>query len=77
MASKGISRSPRELYDSLTPREREVLVSFTQDFTYAQAADRLGVSLETYRQHAQAVRNKLGLSSRSACAVWAVRHGYA
>jgi DNA-binding CsgD family transcriptional regulator len=53
----------------LTPREIEVLRSLAQGCTYAQVADRLGVSLNTVASHVKNLYRKLAVRSARA-AVW-------
>jgi non-specific serine/threonine protein kinase len=59
----------------LSPREREVLRLLSEGKTDAQIADALSVSRRTASTHVQHIFNKLGVSSRAAAAVYALRHG--
>jgi LuxR family maltose regulon positive regulatory protein len=62
------------LYDTthLTPRESEVLRLIARGSTYAQAADRLGVSLNTIATHIKNAYRKLGVRSGAAAVMRAV-----
>jgi DNA-binding NarL/FixJ family response regulator len=59
----------------LTPREREVLALVGQGFTNQAIADQLVLSERTVRTHMTAVLGKLGLSSRTQAALYAVKAG--
>lgn len=68
-------RAPRRPGDSLTPREREVLVLVAGGASNRQIAETLVVSERTARTHVSAILGKLGLVSRTQAALWAVREG--
>jgi len=70
-------RGPPRPADSLTPREREVLVLVAGGASNRQIAQRLVVSERTARTHVSAILAKLGLVSRTQAALWAVREGLA
>ena len=70
-------RNPRRPGESLTPREREVLVLVAQGASNRQIAETLVVSERTARTHVSAILSKLGLVSRTQAALWAVREGLA
>jgi PAS domain S-box-containing protein len=59
----------------LTPREREVLLCLTQGLSNRQAATRLGVTLNTVRNHVQRILYKLNVHSRLEAVVLATRDG--
>lgn len=59
----------------LSPREGEVVVLVARGLTNRQIAGELVISQATVERHISNVLNKLGLSSRSQIAVWAVQHG--
>lgn len=63
--------------DSLTPREREVAALLAQGLTNAALADRLYISPRTAAVHVSNILSKLGMSSRTEVATWAVREGLA
>jgi LuxR family transcriptional regulator, maltose regulon positive regulatory protein len=56
----------------LTPRESDVLRLIARGCTYAQAADRLGVSLHTVTTHIKNAYRKLGVRSGAAAVMRAV-----
>ncbi|MGH3277820.1 MAG: response regulator [Trebonia sp.] len=70
-------RAPRPAADSLTPREREVLTLIAGGATNRQIGRRLGVTERTARTHVSNILGKLGLTSRTQAALWAVREGLA
>jgi DNA-binding NarL/FixJ family response regulator len=70
-------RAPRPAADSLTAREREVLTLIADGATNRQIARRLGVTERTARTHVSNILGKLGLTSRTQAALWAVREGLA
>lgn len=55
----------------LTPRERDVLQLIARGCTYAQVADRLGISLHTVTTHVKNTYRKLGVR----CGAAAVMRG--
>jgi DNA-binding CsgD family transcriptional regulator len=57
----------------LTPRECEVLRLIAFGCTYAQAADRLGVSLHTVTTHVKNLYRKLDVHSAAAAVMRAVQ----
>ncbi|HEY7035746.1 MAG TPA: LuxR C-terminal-related transcriptional regulator [Thermomicrobiales bacterium] len=59
----------------LTPREREVLRLIVAGRSNAEIADALFISERTAENHVQHIRAKLGASSRTESAVYAVRNG--
>jgi excisionase family DNA binding protein len=61
----------------LTPRERDVLAFLVDGRTNRAIAAALSLSERTVESHVLHVLTKLGLESRSAAAVWAVRNGLA
>ncbi len=68
-------RAPRPAADTLTPRERDVLAQIASGATNRQIARRLGVAERTARTHVSSILAKLGLTSRTQAALWAVQHG--
>lgn len=70
-------RRPRRKGESLTPREREVLMLVAEGASNRQIAQTLVVSERTARTHVSAILAKLGLVSRTQAALWAVREGLA
>jgi len=59
----------------LSPREREVAGLIARGLTSRQMAERMVVSEKTADSHADHIRAKLGLRSRTEIAAWAVAHG--
>jgi DNA-binding NarL/FixJ family response regulator len=57
-------RSPKDHAPDLTRREREVVELAARDFTNAEIAERLSISVRTVETHLQHVYDKLGLRSR-------------
>jgi len=56
----------------ITPREADVLRLIASGCTYAQTADRLGVSLHTVCSHVKNAYRKLGVRSGAAAVMRAV-----
>ncbi|HEV2371573.1 MAG TPA: response regulator transcription factor [Streptosporangiaceae bacterium] len=61
--------------DTLTPREREILVLVAQGRSNCDIAKALVVSERAARTDVSGVLAKLGLASRTQAALWAVREG--
>ncbi len=61
--------------DSLTPRERDVVVLVAQGRTNREIGKQLGVTERTARTHVSNILAKLGLASRTQAAMWAVKQG--
>lgn len=57
-------RGPAPELESLTEREREVLVGLNQGQQYKEIAASLGISLNTVRKHIRVVYDKLHVSTR-------------
>jgi DNA-binding NarL/FixJ family response regulator len=53
-----------ELYEALTPREREVLELVAKGYTNRRLADALSISMSTVKAHLRAVYRKLHVNSR-------------
>lgn len=68
-------RAPRADSTRLTPREREVITAIASGATNRQIAKDLGVGERTARTHVSNILGKLGLTSRTQAAMWAVREG--
>lgn len=67
--------APREPIAALTPQEVRLLGQLAQGASYAQAADELGVSVNTVRTHVRSVYEKLHVHGRSAAVAKALRAG--
>lgn len=59
----------------LTQREAEVLRHMANGLTNKAIAETLHISYETVKEHVQRVIHKIGLTSRTQAALWAVRKG--
>jgi len=57
-------RAPAPEVETLTDREREVLVALSQGQQYKEIADSLGISINTVRKHIRAIYDKLHVSTR-------------
>jgi NarL family two-component system response regulator LiaR len=68
-------REPEPSQDSLSEREREVLLLIAEGLANQQIATRLGIGEKTVKTHVSNILAKLGLSDRTQVAVWAWRHG--
>jgi DNA-binding NarL/FixJ family response regulator len=71
-----VTPEPRTV-DSLTDREREVLVLVAQGLSNQQIADSLVISERTARTHVSNILGKLGVVSRTQAALLAIREGIA
>lgn len=68
-------RTPASSAETLTPREREVIILVAEGRTNREIGKRLGVAERTARTHVSNILTKLGLASRTQAAMWAVREG--
>lgn len=68
-------RAAQELLASLTPREREVLVSLGLGLSDRDIGDHLNISNQTVRTHMVNLLTKLQLDSRLQALVFAIKHG--
>jgi len=62
-------------YETLTPREREVLTLLAEGFPNKQIALRLGISDQTAKFHVASIYGKLGASNRTEAVRIAFRRG--
>jgi DNA-binding NarL/FixJ family response regulator len=62
-------------YDTLSEREREVLVLLARGSTYQEVAGALFISAKTVDFHRANVMRKLGLVSRADLTRYALQHG--
>lgn len=83
-ATAGASLGPRTKlqeaklrYDGLTRREREVATLIAQGRSNAAIAEDLFVTVRTVEAHVTHILQKLGFSSRTQIAIWAVDRGLA
>jgi DNA-binding NarL/FixJ family response regulator len=70
--SRKATTASLDSYQSLTTREREVLLLAAQGLTSAEVAVRLGISLRTAEAHRSRVNEKLGLSNQTDLVRYAV-----
>ncbi|MCY3802378.1 MAG: response regulator transcription factor [Chloroflexi bacterium] len=66
---------PEKEQPDLTPREREILTSFSQGMSYAEIAAARGVQPVTIRNAVYGIQDKLRLRTKQEIVVWAVRNG--
>lgn len=59
----------------LTPRELDILWGIAKGFTYAEIAERLGMSRQTVPTHIKAIYRKLQVDTRGAAVYEAIQHG--
>lgn len=69
------SGTPPDSFDSLTEREREVLVLLAQGKTYQQVAETLFISVKTVDFHRTNLMRKLGFSNRAELTRFAMQRG--
>jgi DNA-binding NarL/FixJ family response regulator len=60
--------------EPLTPREREVLAQLGHGASNKEIAHKLDITERTARTHVSNILGKLGLTSRTQAALWAVEH---
>jgi DNA-binding CsgD family transcriptional regulator len=65
----------REWAAGLTPREVEVLRAVARGRSNEQVADLLSISTKAVRNHVEQIYSKIGVSSRAAASLFAMRHG--
>ena len=59
----------------LTPREREILVSFARGMSYARIAEARGIKPVTVRNAIYGVQQKLKVKTMQGLVLWCVRNG--
>jgi DNA-binding CsgD family transcriptional regulator len=64
------------MMQSLTPRERDILLLLADGETTSSAADLLGVNESTVRTHVERMRGKLSVGTRAAVVAEGFRLGY-
>lgn len=65
------------LFDTLTPREREVLQLIGEGYTNSEIARRLSISVKTVETHRAQLRRKLNIHDRAGLIRYAIRKGIA
>lgn len=63
-------------FESLTPREKEVLALLARGYTNQQIADEFVLSVRTVETHRAHIMDKLGLRGRAELVKYAIRKGY-
>ncbi|CAM4349734.1 response regulator transcription factor [Paenibacillus alkaliterrae] len=66
-------QSAREIKDSLTPREREVVLLLAKGMSNKEIAKSLTVAEKTVKTHVSSILSKLNLSDRTQAALYAVK----
>ena len=69
------ARAPGSPLESLSPREREVLVMVAEGMPNKLIARRLSISEKTVKAHLTSVFRQIGVTDRTQAALWAQRHG--
>ena len=59
----------------LTPREREILVSFAQGMSYTRIAEARGIKPVTARNAIYGIQQKLGVGTMQGLVLWCARNG--
>ena len=72
-----LTRNAPETTRTLTPREREVLRLVAAGLPNKQIARRLGIAEKTVKAHLTNVFEAIGVTDRTAAALWAHRNGFA
>ncbi len=75
--ARAFRASEQTALDTLTTREREVLVLLAAGLSNRDLAHRLSISERTARTHVSSILDKLGLRSRTQAALYAVQQGLA
>lgn len=75
LAERMRRRARSEPVEPLTAREREVIGLVGRGLANKEIAHTLGITERTARTHVSNILGKLGLSSRTQAALWAVDHG--
>ena len=75
--ARAFSAPGRAALDTLTAREREVLVLLAAGLSNREIAHRLTISERTARAHVSSILDKLGLRSRTQAALYGIQQGLA
>ena len=70
-----LARDAKRAGPRLTDRESEVLRLIARGYSNPQISTELMITRRTVESHVTTILNKLGLSSRTQLALWAVEHG--
>jgi pimeloyl-ACP methyl ester carboxylesterase/DNA-binding CsgD family transcriptional regulator len=76
MGARAPSGAGYPVFESLSPREREILALISDGLANAEIAARLAISEKTVRNHVSKVFDKLGVWSRAQAIVFARDHGF-
>ncbi|KRD46647.1 LuxR family transcriptional regulator [Acidovorax sp. Root275] len=60
-----LPQGPSPVAETLTVREREILAKLARGFTYAEAAEILGIAPSTVQSHVKNIYNKLAVHSKT------------
>ncbi len=69
------SGKERSSYDTVTPREKEILELIADGLTNEEIAEKLGLSVHTVQTHRSNILEKLGLHNRAQLVTYAARVG--
>ncbi|MGD2050550.1 MAG: response regulator transcription factor [Chloroflexota bacterium] len=64
-----------QVYDELTPREREVLILIAEGLTNAEIGEKLVISTKTVDRHRENIMRKLNMHSRIDLVKYAIKRG--
>ncbi|MEE8442155.1 MAG: response regulator transcription factor, partial [Dehalococcoidia bacterium] len=73
---RAASGEERATYQTLTPREKDVLALIGEGFTNQEIADRLYLTINTVQTHRTHIMDKLNLHSRAELMKYAIRLGH-
>ena len=72
---RGSVDQEQEIYDQLTPREREVLILIAEGLSNGEIADKLVISIKTVDRHRENIMRKLNMHNRIELVKYAIRTG--
>ncbi|MFC4100522.1 response regulator [Paenibacillus xanthanilyticus] len=67
--------APRNPFEELTPRERDVLEQIARGLSNKEISDALHITEKTVKTHVSHLLDKLSVSDRTQAAILAIRHG--
>ena len=62
--------------ETITKREKDVLVMFSRGMSYQETADVLGIKINTVREHTKSIYKKLSVNSRNEAIFEALQNGW-
>lgn len=68
-----VKKSAEEIYEELSPREKEILLMITQGYTYKRISSECNISIDTTRTHIKNIYTKLHVNNGSAAVAKAMR----